>query len=607
MQRGTSAGDGNSRTAQGPSVRASMSATLRRALMPLAGLAAAPSARAVIATGLLSCLAMALLVGAMVARERQATLQRATRTTAAMTLVLEQHTARTFQAVDLTLAGIADALALAPNLPRHDPAFRATLGKRLQELGPYVRAIFVIGADGRILHDTDYPNTPDVSLADRDYFRNHAANLQLERSMSAPLQSRSGMGWFVAVTRRIGDGSRFGGIAVAAMQPQYFEGIYRDMGLGERDIVTLYHRDGVLVARYPPDAVAVGKSFARSPIFTSHLPQALTGTYVTDTGVLDFERIVSYRALDEWPLVVVLAQGTDSLLAAWRHSAAGALIALVGVMALLAVIIAQIVRQQQARERARQRLAQAEKLEALGQLTGGIAHDFANLLGIIGSNLEILARTGVADERGKQAMAMARRTLRRGAELTNRLLSFARRRTVKVVPADLNALVNDARDLVRQALGSGIAVELALAPDLPRCLVDPSEFEVALVNLAVNCTRCHGWRRSARADHHAGTRDAVAGADGARAGLRCAVGARHRARHDAGSAPPGDGAVLHHQGRDGHGSRARPGRRVDAATRRRSGDRIGAGQGHDGPSFLSPCERWRHTRGRQHPGVVNRA
>ena len=159
-------------------------------------------ASATIAAALVFWCATAFIVAALLAHERKETLERATRNSSALAMVLEAHTDRTFQAVDVTLAGVAGAIGLAPGLPKHDPLFQRALTERLRALQPYVRAIYVIGPDGWIRQDTDYPSTPDVSLADRPYFRAYAENPELVRSVSTPLQSRSGMGWFLAVSRR---------------------------------------------------------------------------------------------------------------------------------------------------------------------------------------------------------------------------------------------------------------------------------------------------------------------------------------------------------------------------------------------------------------------
>ena len=438
--------------------------------------------------------AAAVIVVALLVHQKNEVLERATRNAEALAMVLEAHTARTFEAVDVTLAGLADALRFASGLKPHDPEFRSMLTDRLEELSPYVRAIFVIGPDGRIEHDTDYPNTPNVTLVDRDYFQAHRANPRLVRVVSTPLQSRAGLGWFLAATRRIGREDAFGGILVAAVQPQYFEALYRRMGLGAADVITLYHRDGTLIARYPAVGDNVGRSFAKFEMFTRHLPARPAGSYVTDTGLLDFERLVSYRALDDAPLVVAVGQDMKSLLAGWRIQALGAGVALASLILLLAALVALFLRQQRLRDLARERSAQSEKLEALGHFTGSVSHDFANLLHVISASLRCLALGAPDAKRTREALAVAERAVMRGSQLIDRLRSFARRQPLQLRQADLNALVCESCPLLRQLVGPRTQVEQSLDAELAPCVVDETELEVALVNLLVNA-RDAGARR----------------------------------------------------------------------------------------------------------------
>jgi signal transduction histidine kinase len=438
-----------------------------------------------VTAGILLWLGTAIVVGVLLARERAQTLERAMRTTNAIALALEEHTARTFQAIDVTLAGIAESIRLVPGLRRNDPGFQEAMAARMHALHPYVRALYVVGPDGSIIHDTDYPQTPAVSLADRSYFQRHQQDPGLARSISAPLQSRSSLGWFLAASRPIGGGERFEGIAVAAVHPQYFEAVYRRMGLGDAERVALYHRDGVLVASHPPSR-SIGESFADSPLFSVHLPQQYTGSYMTSSGIFSHERLVTYRSVEDIPMVIALSQSTDAILDIWERTAIGAAVAMAGLLVLLSLLILQVLRRLQLRDLARERHAQAEKLEALGHLTGGIAHDFNNLLVVMASSLPLIRHPKLDEAQREDALAAAERSVARGADLVRQLSAFARRRPMHVQSADLNALVKESLGMLHFAAGSGVEIATDLAPGLAPCLVDETELEVALVNLVVN-------------------------------------------------------------------------------------------------------------------------
>ncbi len=129
------------------------------------------------------------------------------------------------------------------------------------------------------------------------------------------------------------------------------------------------------------------------------------------------------------------------------------------------------------------RLRQAQKMEAVGQLTGGVAHDFNNLLAVIMGNAEIL--TDRFSETDSNLDAILRAT-RRGAELTNRLLAFSRRQALAPKSVDLDELVLDMTDLLGRTLGETILVTASKTPGLWHAAADPNQLENALVNLAIN-------------------------------------------------------------------------------------------------------------------------
>lgn len=435
-------------------------------------------------------LLVAAVAGWLLWRDREQQVDRAKLAAAATTALLEAHTSNTFHAVDLAMADVARRLEAGP-LPRHDPALREAMRAMLPAM-PYVRALFVVGPDGFIQHDTDFPTTPDVSLADREYFVAHKQDRRRLASISAPLLSRSGTGWFVASTRRVGDGSSFRGVVVAAIQLRYFTELYQRMGLSEGQLIVLFHRDGRLVAQYPDRGGVIGQTYADYPLFRAHLPQHPRGVYISSGPPLPYDRIFSYHSVHDEPLVVGVAQDMDNVLAGWRRTARLAGAGLLLLLLLLGGAAAMLVREQERHRRLRERAAQGEKIEALGQLTGSIAHDFANLLNIVASNLELVRRMGPADARVAAALARAQRAVDNGTTLTRQLMSLARRRELAVEDVDLREVVAAALPLLEQAAGSGVELRLEAPPSLPRCRADRSQVEVALINLVVNARDAMG-------------------------------------------------------------------------------------------------------------------
>jgi PAS domain S-box-containing protein len=132
-------------------------------------------------------------------------------------------------------------------------------------------------------------------------------------------------------------------------------------------------------------------------------------------------------------------------------------------------------------------LRQSQKMEAVGQLTGGVAHDFNNLLQIIIGNLETLQRH-LGDQSGRlqRSAGNAMKGARRAAALTQRLLAFSRRQPLDPMPANLNALVSGLSELLQRTIGEAVSIESVQGAGLWQVEVDPNEFEAALLNLAVN-------------------------------------------------------------------------------------------------------------------------
>ncbi len=140
-------------------------------------------------------------------------------------------------------------------------------------------------------------------------------------------------------------------------------------------------------------------------------------------------------------------------------------------------------------EASEEQLRQAQKMEAVGQLTGGVAHDFNNLLTVILGNLQ-LARDSITitdDSEVETFLQLALRATMRGADLTQRLLAYSRRQALKPEALDVNQLAQAmSHELLRRTLGEDVAIELHFAEDLPRVLVDPVQLESAILNLALN-------------------------------------------------------------------------------------------------------------------------
>ncbi|URD61867.1 PAS domain S-box protein [Sphingomonas sp. KRR8] len=138
------------------------------------------------------------------------------------------------------------------------------------------------------------------------------------------------------------------------------------------------------------------------------------------------------------------------------------------------------------REAAQEALRQSQKLEAMGQLTGGVAHDFNNLLTPIIGSLDLLHRKELGDARTRRLINGALQSAERAKTLVQRLLAFARRQPLQPTAVDVGRIVQDMASLISSTAGPRIKVNVAIAPDLPPAHADSNQLEMALLNLSVN-------------------------------------------------------------------------------------------------------------------------
>lgn len=128
----------------------------------------------------------------------------------------------------------------------------------------------------------------------------------------------------------------------------------------------------------------------------------------------------------------------------------------------------------------------SQRITALGEMTTGIAHDFRNILGVIESGLRMAEDSGDDAAKRTACLAAAHDGVARGLRMTSRLLAFASRQELAPSPQNVNALLRDLELFLKYGAGAGIQILLRLEPDLPSCLIDPPQFNAAILNLVVN-------------------------------------------------------------------------------------------------------------------------
>jgi signal transduction histidine kinase len=399
---------------------------------------------------------------------------------------LAEQTERTFQAVDFTLLGIRDALMAAPSLPDFDARFREALKERLKSL-PYVGALYVVGPDGFITHTTDYPLTRRASLADRDYFKVHEEHPTLGLHVAQPLRSRAIGVWFVSFSQRINrsDGS-FGGIVVAAVDPRYFERFYQGLSVGEDGIIALLMRDGTLLARSPASEEAIGKSFGSAGPVYSYLSHSPQGVYWRASPVDATTRVVGYRALGTMPAIVLVGLAQQTVFQPWREHA---IVVSISAAILLGLTGALIILVQKSRRRdqiEQARLSRVQRLEGLGRIAGGIAHDFGNTIRIMQSTFLLLRPSLAQNPDALSLVNDANQALKSARAMIERLLAFARRQELRPEVTMIDERIAGFAPILRQAAAPRTVLDLRLASKGSAAQLDPVQLEATLLNLVLN-------------------------------------------------------------------------------------------------------------------------
>ena len=408
--------------------------------------------------------------------------------------ILSQHASGIFQSVDLTFTAV-DAI-LGDLTDEQIKASDQTLHQQLGKLEKSVKAIDAILVADRtghtIVSSALFPIPSGLDIADRDYFL-----AQVERDagtyVGAASRSRVRQEAFFGISRRrpLRDG-RFNGIIMISLTPKVFSEFYRQLGSDTTASFTLSKSDGAILARFPMPAGDVTHFRPDSGFMLSVVDHPEGGFVTTSYSVDDVQRRFAYLKLGYADLYVSDGIQTDTIMLGWMRAMASHLIFGIPATLVLFTLVLLAMRRTRAlyaeterRDLAEQALRQSQKMEAVGQLTGGVAHDFNNLLTIIIGNLGI-AKRGVVEARAERALNNALVGADRAAQLTQRLLAFSRRQPLNPRFLDINKLIVTISDLLTRTLGENIQLETIGGAGLWKVEVDASEMESTLLNLALN-------------------------------------------------------------------------------------------------------------------------
>lgn len=442
-------------------------------------------------------IAIALPVGflAVVAWASYGTTIDAARTLVLRSLeVVNESTLKLFDTQELILDR---AIALAGRLDRSSDTDALAAALHSLETGrSQIASIWIIGPDGTI-RASSVPGPWRFDAADRDYFkaqRGQDAGTYVGRTFIGRATGHRSFGF----SRRLPspDGS-FQGVASISVSADFFSSAFHRALPEIKHVVALIRDDGEVLVRDPPES-AISRLPSDDPLMRA-ASQSDAGLIWRVSLTDGRERLYGYRHIEGYPLVVVVALSRAAILRPWRaNMLLYAAIAFPVVLALsgLAVFALREVRREEAallrlaeasrqRAEAETRLLQAQKLETLGQLVGTMAHDFGNLLTPIMGNLHLL-RERLADPASPTRVNSALIAAERGEKLVRSLLTVARQQPLALSTIDVNALLREMEDLLRQSLGQAASLAFDLAADLWLARADASGLEMAVLNLIIN-------------------------------------------------------------------------------------------------------------------------
>lgn len=409
--------------------------------------------------------------------------------------VAHEHALKVFETIDRSLSEIAEIVRGIPDagiVSREE-----TLHLRLKQLAdslPQVKSAWIFDAKGHALVNSLVVPAPEIDFSDRDYFKAHV-DRDIGTYIGEALKPRppyQGAAFFGVSRRRTNEDGSFGGAIQASVLPEYFENFYARIGSEPGSFFALGLTDGMVLARFPTSDRDI-RLDRNGPIGQKIAAHPYAGLITVTSPTDGIERRIGYQRLAEYPIYVSAGLETSAIRSRWLSTMSQHLIFGAPATALLFVLLASALRRTRRlyfeaarRQEAEEALKHGQRLEALGQLTGGVAHDFNNLLTIIRASVDLLRRPDLPEPKRLRYIEAISDTVTRAARLTGQLLAFARRQTLKPELFDVGHNVRMLGEMIGTLIGSRIEIVIT-APDEP-CYInaDAGQFETAIINMAVN-------------------------------------------------------------------------------------------------------------------------
>jgi len=490
--------------------------------------------RTVVAAVLVLNVFLAGVVALNLRRSHQQRQEQAALSAQSWARLLERSLEAVFEKVDLALLAVVDEQARQLAAGRLDTAALDALLARQKERTPDILSLRIVDAAGRVVRGVP-ESAEQVDVSDRDYFKAQRDAAGTGLYISRPSTGRIIKVPLVFLSRRLSspDGA-FAGVVFATITLEHFADILAEVEVGPRGAALLRYQDLSAVVRRSSGVVEplLTPSEPSPPLRVQVAAGRTAGLYTAFAPKDGIQRTYGWRKVGSRPFYALVGLAQDDLLATWWREVVQevVLVALFAVVTLLgARFVLQSLRRQQVADAALReseaRLQQVQRLESVGRLAGGVAHDFNNMLSVILGEASILAADLPPEHPAQASVREITLAGQRSRDLTRQLLAFSRKQVTSPRVVSLNTLVEATRPAMVRLLGEDVTLVFEPAPELRPVRLDAGQFDQVLVNLVVNARDAmpSGGRLTLRTAN-------VSLGDGPRPGLE--------------GLPPGDYALL---------------------------------------------------------------
>jgi two-component system NtrC family sensor kinase len=410
--------------------------------------------------------------------------------------VMQEQSLKVFETIDRTFAEVDEVVRGMSDdqIRASQPSLHQRLA-RIVGVMPQLQAIVLIGSDGHPLASSTLPTVrADADFSDRDYFKAQASGDAgtFVSEIRKPELPGVGPPFFDLSHRLASPNGSFSGVIAVAVRPHYFEDFYSLIEQTPGGFYALIRSDGTILVRYPPHNNLPQQLTPKSDL-RAEIDKGLDrGELSVRSEVDGVARRIGFRKLAGYPVYALAGTSRAAINDEWFATVAAHLMfGLPATLLLFCVLWVALRRtrrlydEAERREMAEGALRQAQRLEAIGQLTGGVAHDFNNLLMIVGGTVQRLRRN-ISDEKQTQLLDVITNATRRGESLTRQLLTFSRRQMLQPSVIDLADRLPEIKDMLSRSLRGDIEMRVGVPRRSCFVKVDPNELELALLNLAVN-------------------------------------------------------------------------------------------------------------------------